>query len=122
MFGKVNLAPAVSRCVRMVFRSLPETLKPFKTIEKNQKHDIHENPFFFGFLLFLAPIGSPCSPGVLWVFRVLWDAEDPWVPVGFQGSLGSLRTEGRKLTKSSITATSLRHRKEGYPKHKCCGN
>ena len=32
------------------------------------------------------------------------------------------QTEGRKSTKSSITATSLRDRKKGYPKHKCCGN
>ena len=47
MFGKVNPAPAVSRCVRMVFRSLLETLKPFRVIKKIPKHDIHENPGYF---------------------------------------------------------------------------
>ena len=49
MFGKVNPAPAVSRCVRMVFRNLPEPLKPFKPLKATQKHDIDEN---LGFRLF----------------------------------------------------------------------
>ena len=33
MFGKVNPAPTVSRCVRMVFWSFPEPLEPGKTIK-----------------------------------------------------------------------------------------
>ena len=34
MFGKVNPAPAVSKSIRIVFKSLPEPLKPPKTIKK----------------------------------------------------------------------------------------
>ena len=33
MFGKVNPAPAVSKSIRVVFRSLPEPQKLFKTIK-----------------------------------------------------------------------------------------
>ena len=56
MFGKVNPAPAVSKCVRMVFRSLLAPLELIKTIKNNQKHDINENPGFFGFLTPLDPM------------------------------------------------------------------
>ena len=61
MFGKVNPAPAVSKSIRMVFRSLPEPLKAFKTIKNNPKLGMHDILFFL-FLLFLVPIGPVFGP------------------------------------------------------------
>ena len=50
MFGKVNPAPAVSKCVRMVCRSLLAPQNPLKPVTTIQKHDSDENHGFFGFL------------------------------------------------------------------------
>ena len=62
MFGKVNLAPAVSRWIRTVFRNLLASLKPLKPLKTIQKHDMNENLGFFNFLTFLAPIGPVFGP------------------------------------------------------------
>ena len=56
MFGKV-MAPAVSKSIRMVFKRLLAPLKPPKTIKNIQKHDINENPGFFGFFGFFTGFG-----------------------------------------------------------------
>ena len=62
MFGKVNPAPAVSKSIRMVFRSLLAPLKFLKPLKTIQKHDINENPGFFGFL-------TPFPIGILYTLE-----------------------------------------------------
>jgi hypothetical protein len=44
MFGKVNPVPAVSKSIRMVFRSFPEPLKPYRTIKNDKKTNINGSP------------------------------------------------------------------------------
>ncbi len=73
MFGKVNPAPAMSKSIRMVFWSLPEPLKPSKTIKNDPtKTNMNENHVIFCFLLlfgtFRARFWTLCilKPHKLW--------------------------------------------------------
>ena len=61
-FGKVNPALAVPRSIRMVFWSLPEPLKPFKTIQKIEKlilMNIHVFFMIFSISDFIGPVFGP---------------------------------------------------------------
>ena len=58
MFGKVNPAPAVSRCVRMVFRNLLAPIKQSKTIQNDPKTLYQLKIWVFSFFLLHMAIGK----------------------------------------------------------------